>query len=77
VRSLFSWNPLRPDRETLEGAWELQDRYSLSWWDALVVSAARVSGSSFLLTEDLSHDQELEGIRVVDPMRVEPGSLRI
>jgi predicted nucleic acid-binding protein len=75
VRSLLSWDPVVVDAATLEGAWELQDHYSLSWWDALVVSAARIAGCSVLLTEDLSHDQDLDGVRVVDPFRVEPGTL--
>lgn len=75
VRSLFSWDPVVLDRGTLEGAWALQDRYSLSWWDALIVSAAQVSACSLLLTEDLSHDQELDGVRVIDPLRVEPGTV--
>jgi predicted nucleic acid-binding protein len=76
VQALFSWDPLLLDRRVLEGAWVLQDRYSLSWWDALVVSASQVSGSGFLLTEDLTHDQDLDGVRVVDPFQVEPGTLQ-
>lgn len=75
VRSLFAWDPVLVDRKTLEGAWLLQDRYSLSWWDGLIVSAAQVTGCRHLLTEDLSHDQALDGVRVVDPFVMEPGEL--
>lgn len=75
VRSLFSWRPVVIDRATIEGAWRLQESYSLSWWDALIVAAAQVAGCPFLLTEDLSHGQVLDGVRVVDPLRAEPGDL--
>ena len=73
VRSLFAWDPVIVDRKMIEGAWLLQDRYSLSWWDGLIVSAAQVTGCGHLLTEDLSHDQDIDGVRIVDPFEVEPG----
>jgi predicted nucleic acid-binding protein len=75
VRSLLSWDPAPVEARTIEGAWLLQDRYSLAWWDALIVSAAQITGCRHLLTEDLSHDQHLDGVRVVDPFRTGPGEL--
>lgn len=47
IRDLLSWNPVAPDREMFEGAWTIQDRYGLSWWDSLIVSAARKTMSDF------------------------------
>lgn len=38
----------------------------------LIVAAAQSGGCSILLTEDLSHGQMLDGVRVVDPFREEP-----
>jgi predicted nucleic acid-binding protein len=76
VRSLFAWGPTAIDRRTIEGAWHLQDRYSLSWWDGLIVPAAQITGCRHLLTEDLSHGQEIDGVRIVDAFEVEPGRLR-
>jgi predicted nucleic acid-binding protein len=75
VRSLLAWDPVPVDRTTIEAAWNLQDRHSLSWWDALIVAAAQVAGCPYLLTEDLNHDQDLDGVRVVDPFQVEPTEL--
>jgi len=75
VRSLFAWKPATVGPRTIEGAWRLQQSYSLSWWDALIVAAAQGEGCFFLLTEDLSHDQVLDGVRVVNPFRVLPGEL--
>jgi predicted nucleic acid-binding protein len=75
VRSLFAWGPASVDRRMIEAAWLLQDRYSLSWWDGLIVAAAQATGCRHLLTEDLSHDQDLGGVRVLDPFAVEPSRL--
>lgn len=75
VRSLFAWRPVGVGRGTIEGAWRLQESYSLSWWDALIVAAAQEAGCSYLLTEDLNDGQLLDGVRVVDPLRTAPGAL--
>jgi len=40
VRDLFAWDPVVVDAAVLEAAWRLRRRYSLSFWDALVVGAA-------------------------------------
>jgi predicted nucleic acid-binding protein len=75
VRNLMSWAPVPTDGPVVEGAWTVQDRYGLSWWDALVVSAAQVAGCAWLLTEDLQHGQTLDGVTVVDPFLTEPEEL--
>lgn len=38
-----------------------------SFWDALIVEAALAGGANRLLTEDLQHGQEIEGLRVENP----------
>ena len=75
VRNLMAWAPVPTDGPVVEGAWTVQDRYGLSWWDALVVSAAQVAGCAWLLTEDLQHGQALDGVTVVDPFLTEPEEL--
>ena len=67
VRKLMSWQHVSMDPALLERAWLLQDRYFLSWWDALIVAAAQVSDCNVLLTEDLQHGQEFGTVRVIDP----------
>ena len=54
VRALRAWNPLEPTENLLELAWESQDRWGFSFWDSLIVAAARAEGCGILLTEDLS-----------------------
>ena len=67
VRELATWDPVRTTQPVIEGAWALQDRFSLSFWDALIVSAARVSGCKTLLTEDLQHGQQFDELEIVNP----------
>lgn len=75
VRDLFAWDPVPVDAAVIESAWNLQERFSLSFWDALIVAAARTAGCPQLLTEDLSHGQDLDGVVVVSPFRVGPSEL--
>ena len=75
VLSFASWRPVTIDGRVLEAAWPVQDRYRLSWWDALIVAAAQVSGCAYLLTEDLQDDQILGTVQVVNPFRTSPEHL--
>jgi predicted nucleic acid-binding protein len=76
VRDLLAWRPVPAGAELLEAGWSVEDRFGLSCWDALIVAAANVAGCEYLLTEDLQHGAEFDGLRVVNPFRAEAGSLR-
>jgi predicted nucleic acid-binding protein len=75
VRALWAWRPMGVNERVFLTAWAFQDRFGLSWWDALIVAAARLAECSHLLTEDLQHGQDLDGLRVVNPFRVSPDAL--
>jgi predicted nucleic acid-binding protein len=75
VRDLLAWNPVFTDAALLEQAWKIQDRYQLSYWDALIVAAAKASSCVYLLTEDLQAGQTLDGIVVVNPFLDGPESI--
>lgn len=75
VRALDAWNPLTIDHSLLPGAWKIEDRYGFGFWDALILAAARRLDCGFLLTEDLQHGQEVEGVEIVDPFRRAPPEL--
>ncbi len=46
---------------------ELEARYQISFWDAMIVQAAQIAGCEVLYSEDLSHGQEYSGVLVVNP----------
>ncbi len=75
IRDLLDWEPVVLNVATLEPAWQLQDRYQLSFWDALIVAAAKAARCAFLLTEDLPAGQDLDGVVVVNPFASGPSSL--
>lgn len=75
VRDLLAWNPLTVDSPLLELGWKMQDRYQLSYSDALIVAAAKASSCRYLLTEDLQTGQKLDGVEVVNPFLQRPESI--
>ena len=75
VRRLRLWQPPHLDTYTVDGAWDLQDRYALSYWDALILSSAHQQGCSHLLTEDLPHGRQLDAVQVINPFLVSPAEL--
>ena len=72
VGALRAWNPVGIDHQTIEGAWDVQDRYGYSWWDALIVAAALQSGSRYLLTEDLHTGQVIDTMTIISPFAQDP-----
>ncbi|HTW56721.1 MAG TPA: PIN domain-containing protein [Terriglobales bacterium] len=67
VRDLLAWNPVVVDAAVIERGWKLQDRYQLSFWDSLIVAAAKTASCGFLLSEDLQDGQKLDGVEIVNP----------
>ncbi len=67
ARDLAAWRPVVVDLAILERGWLLQQRHSLSWWDALIVAAAQSCACVALLTEDLQHGRIFGQVRVIDP----------
>jgi predicted nucleic acid-binding protein len=49
------------------GAVDLHRLHGLSFWDALVVRAALVSGCTRLLSEDLQTGRRFDGLEIVNP----------
>jgi predicted nucleic acid-binding protein len=46
---------------------ELHRLNRISFWDAMIVHAARIAGASVLYSEDLQHGAALGGVRVANP----------
>jgi predicted nucleic acid-binding protein len=54
--------------EHLVKASELEERYQLHFWDALIVAAAQILGAGTILSEDLQDGQTIEGIVIRNPL---------
>ena len=75
IRDLLSWRPAVTNAAILEEGWKLQDRYVLSFGDALVVAAAKSLACRYLLTEDLQTNRNLDGLIVISPFVTDPAIL--
>ncbi|MCY4468664.1 MAG: PIN domain-containing protein [Thiotrichales bacterium] len=49
-------------------------RFRLSYWDGAILAAARAAGCDAVYSEDMSSEQDYDGLRVVDPFAERPGS---
>lgn len=72
TRSLEAWGPVESSAVLLTAAWLLEDRYSLSFWDALIVAAAHEVNASVLLTEDLQDGMAIDSLTIVNPFIAGP-----
>lgn len=75
IRNLLSWRPVPADRQMLEAAWALEQRHSLSFWDALILAAADASGCAQVLSEDMADGMTYNGVQVVSPFTLAPADL--
>jgi len=67
VAALFAWKPQEIDRRVLERAHEVERRYTLSWWDSMIVAAAQLQNCDVLLSEDLQHGWTCGALTVLNP----------
>jgi predicted nucleic acid-binding protein len=49
------------------GAIDLNRLHRFSYWDCLIIRCAVQSRCSVLLTEDMQHGREIDGLRIVNP----------
>jgi predicted nucleic acid-binding protein len=75
VRFLLAWRPIIVDATVIKGAWRIQDQYTISWWDALIISAAQAAKCRYLLSEDLQENQTIGTIKIINPFHTEPEEL--
>lgn len=57
------------DVALVRAAFHIRARFQISYWDAAIVAAARAMACEVVLSEDLSHDQDYDGVRVRNPFR--------
>ncbi|HLG14428.1 MAG TPA: PIN domain-containing protein [Blastocatellia bacterium] len=46
---------------------EIQQRFQISYWDAAIIAAASELGCHTIYTEDLSHGQDYDGVKALNP----------
>jgi predicted nucleic acid-binding protein len=67
VREYLAWRVVDNDGDLLVAAMTLQQKGSISFWDALVVEAAGAAGCDRLYSEDLNSEQRFGALKIVNP----------
>jgi predicted nucleic acid-binding protein len=79
VANYCAWELVVNDSKIILQATEIQEAHQISFWDALIVSAAFAGNAAVIATEDLNHGQLVEGILIQNPFvkdtaEIQPGS---
>lgn len=72
IQDYLSWEVVVNTPASILQALEIEVRYQVSFWDALILQAAESSGAAVLYSEDLSAGQEYGVVQVVNPLNSLP-----
>jgi predicted nucleic acid-binding protein len=67
VELISEFDVATPDVADVLASIDLHRLHNISFWDALVLRAAKQSGCSVLLSEDMQHHREVDGVRILNP----------
>lgn len=67
VDAYAAWPVVQVDPPLVVAASALEERHSLSFWDALIIEAARRAGADRLVSEDLQHGRRIAGLTIHNP----------
>jgi predicted nucleic acid-binding protein len=69
VSDYLAWQVVVNGGDSILEALELEARYQISFWDALIIQAAQTAGADALYSEDLSDGQRYGSVRVENPFK--------
>jgi predicted nucleic acid-binding protein len=67
VSDYLAWQVVVNGGDSILEALELEARYQISFWDALVIHAAQAAGTDVLYSEDLSDGQPYGSVKIRNP----------
>ena len=68
LQPYIAWSVVMIEPGDTLAAINLADKHTLSYWDSLIVVAAKKGQVDVLLTEDLNTGQRIEGVEIVNPL---------
>jgi predicted nucleic acid-binding protein len=69
IHDYLSWEVIVNTPQSTIQALEIELRYKVSFWDALVINAAETAGAAILYSEDLATGQKYGSVRVMNPLK--------
>jgi len=67
VSNYLTWQIVVNTPDSTLRALEIEERYQISFWDALILQAAESGGAEVIYSEDLNAGQTYSGVRVLNP----------
>lgn len=67
IADYLNWDVVVNDANSVLGAIDVEERYRVSFWDALIVQAANVARAAVIYSEDLNHGQRYGDAVVENP----------
>ena len=67
VSDYLAWQVAVNGGDSILEALDMEARYRISFWDALVIQAAQTAGADVLYSEDLSDGQRYGSVKVENP----------
>jgi predicted nucleic acid-binding protein len=68
IQDYLSWEIVVNDPASVLQALEIEARYRTSFWDALILQAAEISGAAVLYSEDFAAGQQYGPVQVLNPL---------
>ena len=69
VELLSEFDVAAPEVADILAAIDLHRLHGFSFWDALVLRAAKQAGCSVVFSEDMQNAREIDGLEIVNPFR--------
>ncbi len=67
IQDYSSWEIVVNTADSILQALDIEARYRISFWDALILQSAESSGATLVYSEDLASGQKYGSVRVVNP----------
>jgi predicted nucleic acid-binding protein len=69
IELLAEFDVVIPELTDVLAAIDLHRLHGFSFWDALVLQAAKQAGCAVLFSENMQDKREIDGVRIVNPFR--------
>ena len=67
VELLSEFDVAAPEVADILAAIDLHRLHAVSFWDALILRSAKQTGCTVVLSEDMQHGREIDGVRIINP----------
>ncbi|GAF90056.1 unnamed protein product [marine sediment metagenome] len=68
VKDYLAWDVIDNDRSLLIEGISIREKYQLSFWDALILTAAKRGHAEILWSEDFNSGQNYNGVIAMNPL---------